>query len=93
MATIVGAATALSASKSFDSRKLRLPSRRSLPVSERKGSFLVVRSDGSEVHKDHRAQKLIANAVATKADSSAASTASKPGYDSFFVITWTAWLF
>ncbi|KAB1222597.1 Pyruvate dehydrogenase E1 component subunit beta-3, chloroplastic [Morella rubra] len=87
MATVfqgVGAATALSASRSVDSRKFHLPSGRSL--SERKSSFLVVRSEGRVVPgtyaRGRRAEQLITNAVATKADSSAASTTSKPGYDS-----------
>ncbi|XVF15204.1 hypothetical protein REPUB_Repub09cG0130300 [Reevesia pubescens] len=58
--------------------------RRSFSV--RKGaSFVVVRSDGSvnlDLNpKGRRAQHLIANAVATKADSSAASSSSKPGHE------------
>lgn len=84
MATVlqgVGAATALSASKAVEARKFHLPSRRSL--SGRKGSSLVVRSEGQRVSglRARRAEQLITNAVAAKADSSASSTASKPGHE------------
>lgn len=77
-----GAAAALSVS-SVNSRKLHLPSRRSFPG--RKANFFVVRSDagvssGSN-SKPRRADQLITNAVATKADGAAASTASKPGHE------------
>ncbi|PKI31131.1 hypothetical protein CRG98_048473, partial [Punica granatum] len=74
----LGAATALSLSGSFDSKRLHLLSRRSL--SGRKTNFLVVRSDGRIVSSSmpaRRSQQFIANAVATKADQAAASTASK----------------
>ncbi|KAK8674627.1 hypothetical protein V6N13_032736 [Hibiscus sabdariffa] len=82
----VGAAVAAlssSPSNSFDSKKLLCSPRRSFPV--RKGaSFVVDRSDGSvnldRNPKARRAQQLIVNAVANKADSSPASSSSKPGY-------------
>ncbi|KAK8575951.1 hypothetical protein V6N12_063599 [Hibiscus sabdariffa] len=81
----VGAAVAAlssSPSNSFDSKKLLCSPRRSFPV--RKGaSFVVDRSDGSvnldRNPKARRAQQLIVNAVANKADSSPASSSSKPG--------------
>ncbi|KAK8551404.1 hypothetical protein V6N12_040047 [Hibiscus sabdariffa] len=80
----VGAAAALpsSPSYSFDSNKSVFSPRRSFSV--RKGaSFAVVRSDGTVNlnPKDRRAQLLISNAVATKADSAAASSSSKPGHE------------
>ncbi|KAH7568565.1 hypothetical protein JRO89_XS06G0015700 [Xanthoceras sorbifolium] len=77
----LGAAAALSPSNCFDSNKLHLHSRRSL--SGRKASFFVVRSDGSvnfaSNSRGHKAQQLITNAVATKAENSAAST--KAGHE------------
>ncbi|KAF2316712.1 hypothetical protein GH714_042053 [Hevea brasiliensis] len=85
MTTIFRGLGALTASNSFDSKKLQLPSPRSF--SERKASFLLVRSDGSvnlnlgSNSRARRAEQLITNAVATKADGSAASTASKPGHE------------
>ncbi|KAJ0796848.1 putative pyruvate dehydrogenase (acetyl-transferring) [Helianthus annuus] len=52
----------------------------------RKVSFLVVRSDAAKINSGvnrigGRADHLVANAVATKADTSAASTASKSGHE------------
>ncbi|PON69143.1 hypothetical protein TorRG33x02_259700 [Trema orientale] len=92
MATIfqgLGATTALSPkSNSLDSTKLHVPSSRT-SLSGRKVSFFCIRSEGKlspnpgSNPRARRADQLVANAVATKADSSAASTASKPGYDSF----------
>ncbi|WVY93225.1 hypothetical protein V8G54_032313 [Vigna mungo] len=61
------------------SNKLHLPS----PISARKGQIFVVRSDAGMNHllsrgaHKSRTQKLLANAVATKADS---STSSKAGF-------------
>ncbi|XWS12353.1 hypothetical protein CRYUN_Cryun37aG0082300 [Craigia yunnanensis] len=81
----VRAAATLSSSpsNSFDSKFLLSP-RRSFSV--RKGaSFVVVRSNGSlnlDLNpKGRSAQQLIANAVPTEADSSAASSSSKPGQE------------
>ncbi|KAF2305438.1 hypothetical protein GH714_005285 [Hevea brasiliensis] len=101
MATVfhgLGAAMGLTASNSFDCKKLLLPSRRSflgsgfiLNFFERKASLLLVRSDGSgnlnvgSNSRARRAEQLITNAVATKADNSAPSTASKSG-DRFMVL-------
>ncbi|MED6120393.1 hypothetical protein PIB30_020406 [Stylosanthes scabra] len=73
---------------SSDSNKFyHSPSPRSL--SERKCSILTVRSDArlnpllnSATHKPHR---FITNAVATKPDTSLASTSSKPGYVQAFL--------
>ncbi|KAM5587651.1 pyruvate dehydrogenase E1 component subunit beta-3, chloroplastic [Rosa sericea] len=80
MATVFGA-TSAAISVSSNSRKLHLPSRRSLPG--RKASFLVVRSDaGANPNaRPRRADQLITNAVATKADAAAASAPSKPGHE------------
>ncbi|KAL4586322.1 hypothetical protein LXL04_010958 [Taraxacum kok-saghyz] len=80
----VGAATALSSSTSFDTKKFQFSSRRSLP--ERKTSFVVVRSGASKMDNGSnrtggRADHLVTNAVATKYDNPAASTASKPGHE------------
>ncbi|KAI3764203.1 hypothetical protein L2E82_14206 [Cichorium intybus] len=80
----VGAATALSSSTSFDTKKFQLSSRRSL--SERKPSFVVVRSsaakkDSGSSRTGGRADHLVTNAVATKSENPAASTASKPGHE------------
>ncbi|KAJ9565797.1 hypothetical protein OSB04_001763 [Centaurea solstitialis] len=71
------------ATSSFDTKKFHLSSRR--PISERKVSFVVVRSDAAKVNPGlskigGRADQLVTNAVATKPDTSAASTASKSGF-------------
>ncbi|GMN43235.1 hypothetical protein TIFTF001_012439 [Ficus carica] len=83
MATLfqsLGTVTALSSDNSFDSStKFLVPSRRSL--SERKASFVCVRSEMKPNPRARRADHLVMNAVATKADSSASSTGSKHGYE------------
>lgn len=80
----VGAATALTSSNSFDSKKLHFTPRRL--IAERKASFVAVRSDGrmnnglSKI--GGRPDALIPYAVATKADSAVAgSSTSKPGHE------------
>ncbi|GMP71840.1 hypothetical protein CsSME_00030097 [Camellia sinensis var. sinensis] len=77
----IGATTAISSANSLDSKKFHFSSRTSIS-SERKARFLVVRSDGrSNSGPNPRAEQLITKAVATKADSSTASTGSKPGHE------------
>ncbi|KAJ9563549.1 hypothetical protein OSB04_008709 [Centaurea solstitialis] len=79
----VGAATALSSSTSFDTKKLQLSSRRSFSV--RRASFCVVRSGGGakmDSCSNRIGDQLVTNAVATKADTpAAAASASKPGHE------------
>ncbi|GMP73612.1 hypothetical protein CsSME_00031315 [Camellia sinensis var. sinensis] len=62
----IGAATALSSTNAFDSKRLLFSSRISLL--ERKSSFFVVRSDGrlkfGSNPRDRKADQLITNAVA-----------------------------
>ncbi|KAA0053990.1 pyruvate dehydrogenase E1 component subunit beta-3 [Cucumis melo var. makuwa] len=86
MATVfhaLGAGSALSPPNSLHSSNTSLlhPSR-SLSSFERKGRFFIVRSDGRGANRAFtprsRSQHLITNAVA--ADTSSASTTSKPGY-------------
>ncbi|KAK4795869.1 hypothetical protein SAY86_028195 [Trapa natans] len=79
---VLGAATGLSFSGSFDPQRLHLPSIRS--VSERRTGFLVVRSDGHIVSSwnfpARRTQQFITSSIATKANEAASATTSKPGY-------------
>ncbi|KAF3669948.1 hypothetical protein FXO37_08765 [Capsicum annuum] len=80
----IGTVTALNSTNSLDTNKtLFANSRRSL--SDRKGRFFMVRSDGCLSYglNGHggRAEKLITNAVAAKEDTAAAYTSSKPGED------------
>ncbi|KAE8655334.1 Pyruvate dehydrogenase E1 component subunit beta-3 [Hibiscus syriacus] len=80
----VGAAATLSSSpsNSFDSNNSVFSPLTSFSV-RRGASFAVVRSDGilNLNPKGRRAQQLISNAVATKADSAASSSSSKPGHE------------
>ncbi|KAI7741181.1 hypothetical protein M8C21_019360 [Ambrosia artemisiifolia] len=78
----VGAATSLTSSNLIDCNKLQLCPPRSF--SERKVSFVVVRCggvkmDGGSNRIGGRADQLVTNAVAAKADVPAAAAASKPG--------------
>ncbi|KAG8490729.1 hypothetical protein CXB51_013778 [Gossypium anomalum] len=81
----VGAAAALSSltSNSFDSKNFLFLLVDLSRVLRKAPSFVVVRSDGTmnlDLNpKGRRAQQFIANAVATKEDSSTASSSSKPG--------------
>ncbi|KAF7119962.1 hypothetical protein RHSIM_Rhsim13G0114500 [Rhododendron simsii] len=76
-----GAATAPSSTTIFDSKRIQFSHLRSL--SERKTICCAVRSDrrlySVSCPRGRKAEPLIANAVATKAESSTASAASKPG--------------
>ncbi|KAJ6766291.1 DEHYDROGENASE RELATED [Salix purpurea] len=83
-----GAAAAAALTSSFNSKKLLLPSSRRSPAERKASSLLVVRSDGSvnlnlgsSNGRARRVDQLITNAVATKADTSSASSASKPGHE------------
>ncbi|KAD4982827.1 hypothetical protein E3N88_19498 [Mikania micrantha] len=80
----VGAATSLSSSASFETKKLQFGSLRLL--SGKKGNCVVMRSGGAKMDSGSsqiggRADHLVTHAVATKADTPAASTASKPGHE------------
>nr|XP_025691582.1 pyruvate dehydrogenase E1 component subunit beta-3, chloroplastic isoform X1 [Arachis hypogaea] len=81
MATLfqgVGAVTPFSASSSLDSNKLLLPSRKSLSISDSRGSIFVYRSDALNLKAATRKQDLlIPNAVATKGET---STSAKSGW-------------
>ncbi|KAJ6738890.1 DEHYDROGENASE RELATED [Salix koriyanagi] len=83
-----GAAAAAALTNSFNSKKLLLPSSRRSLAERKASSLLVVRSDGSvnlnlgsSNGRARRVDQLITNAVATKADTSSASSASKPGHE------------
>nr|GEU93665.1 pyruvate dehydrogenase E1 component subunit beta-3, chloroplastic-like [Tanacetum cinerariifolium] len=77
----------IGAASSFDTKKLNLASHRSSTSSVRKAGFVVVRSDAAAaankiVKIGGRPDHLVTNAVATKPDTSAASsTASKSGHE------------
>ncbi|KAH7842473.1 hypothetical protein Vadar_005672 [Vaccinium darrowii] len=77
----IGAATALSSTNVFNSKRVLFSYRRS--VSERKTSVCTLRSDGSLFSglssRGRKAEPL--TAVATKTESSTASVASKPGHE------------
>ncbi|XP_012451612.1 pyruvate dehydrogenase E1 component subunit beta-3, chloroplastic [Gossypium raimondii] len=84
VAALSSSSSSSSPSNSFGSKKLLSSPSRSFSVRKR-ASFTMVRSEGSMNFdlnsKGRRAQQLIANAVATKADSSPASSSSKPGHE------------
>ncbi|KAG6573367.1 Pyruvate dehydrogenase E1 component subunit beta-3, chloroplastic, partial [Cucurbita argyrosperma subsp. argyrosperma] len=76
--------TPFSPPNALDSNKSLLHPPRSLSVSDRKGGLFIVRSEGRTNHvlrPRSRSDQFITSAVATKADSSSVSTASKPGHE------------
>ncbi|KAH7835715.1 hypothetical protein Vadar_029128 [Vaccinium darrowii] len=79
----IGADTALSSTNLFVSKRTHFSYRQSLP--ERKTSVCAVRSNGISFSglnsRGRKAEPLITNAVATKAESPTASAASKPGHE------------
>uniref|UniRef100_A0A6N2NFV9 pyruvate dehydrogenase (acetyl-transferring) n=1 Tax=Salix viminalis TaxID=40686 RepID=A0A6N2NFV9_SALVM len=88
MATIFQGLGGAALTNSFNSKKLLLPSSRRSLAERKASSLLVVRSDGSvnlnlwsSNGRGRRVDQLITNAVATKADTSSASSASKPGHE------------
>lgn len=76
----VGAAAAISSTNAFDSKRSQFASIRSR--SEKKAAFLVVKSEVRlTCGATRRVDQLMTNAVASKAESSTASTTSKPGHE------------
>ncbi|GAB4834076.1 Pyruvate dehydrogenase E1 component subunit beta-3, chloroplastic [Ancistrocladus abbreviatus] len=79
----LAAASSLSSPGSFDSKKFQVPCGKL--IAERTQSILIdiseLRAASGSKLKGRIVVNLVANAVATKADGSVASTASKPGHE------------